>query len=88
MASQEKAKGHRADAWSEGALAYPGITSAGFPNLCMLYGPNSNTGSIIYAVERQVEYILRELKRMDADQLSRIDVRPEVMDSYNLALQE
>jgi len=76
------------DAWSDGAQAYFGITTAGFPNLFMLYGPNTNTGSIIYAIERQVEYILRQLKRMDAEQLSWLDVRPEVMESYNLALQE
>ncbi|MEQ8662814.1 MAG: NAD(P)/FAD-dependent oxidoreductase, partial [Gammaproteobacteria bacterium] len=30
------------DAWSDGAQAYLGITTHGFPNLFMLYGPNTN----------------------------------------------
>ncbi|MBI2803154.1 MAG: hypothetical protein HYX63_23285 [Gammaproteobacteria bacterium] len=30
------------DAWSDGAQAYFGITTAGFPNLFMRYGPNTN----------------------------------------------
>ena len=35
------------DAWSDGAAAYLGMTTAGFPNLFMLYGPNTNNGSIL-----------------------------------------
>src|SRR5690606_38549387 len=42
-----------ADAWADGAHAYLGITTAGFPNLFMLYGPNTNNGSIIYMIEAQ-----------------------------------
>jgi cation diffusion facilitator CzcD-associated flavoprotein CzcO len=38
---------HIEDAWSDGATAYLGITTAGFPNLFMLYGPNTNNGSIL-----------------------------------------
>ena len=33
---------HIDEAWSDGARAYLGITTAGFPNLFMLYGPNTN----------------------------------------------
>ena len=38
---------HIAEAWADGAQAYLGITTAGFPNLFMLYGPNTNNGSIL-----------------------------------------
>ena len=76
------------DAWDDGAQAYLGITTAGFPNLFMLYGPNTNTGSIIYAIEQQVGYILRQLERMDAEGIAWLDVRQEVMDQYNAALQQ
>ncbi len=76
------------DAWSDGAQAYLGITTTGFPNLFMLYGPNTNQGSILFMIERQVEYIMRQVKRIDAEKLAWIDVKPEVMARYNAQLQE
>lgn len=47
------------DAWSDGARAYLGITTAGFPNFFMLYGPNTNlgSGSIVYMLESQARHI-------------------------------
>ncbi|MFA5885785.1 MAG: NAD(P)/FAD-dependent oxidoreductase [Acidimicrobiia bacterium] len=77
-----------ADAWSGGAHAYLGITTAGFPNLFMLYGPNTNNGSIIYMIEAQVEYAVRHLQWMDDQGVSRIDVKPEVEAEYNRRLDE
>jgi cation diffusion facilitator CzcD-associated flavoprotein CzcO len=49
------------DHWEEGAKAYMGIMTAGFPNLFLLYGPSTNTGhtSIIYKLENQVGYVLQ-----------------------------
>ena len=71
------------DDWHDGAHAYLGITAAGFPNLFMLYGPNTNNGSILYMIEHQVDYTMRHLQWMRDDGLAWIDVRPEVMDAYN-----
>jgi cyclohexanone monooxygenase len=76
------------DAWSKGAQAYLGVTTAGFPNLFMLYGPNTNNGSILFMIECQVAYAMRLLARLDREHLAWIDVRPDVMDAYNRALQE
>ena len=47
--------------WDDGATTYMGVMTAGFPNLFILYGPNTNTGhtSIIYKLENQVGYILQ-----------------------------
>ncbi len=75
------------DAWSNGAEAYLGMTTAGFPNLFMLYGPNTNNGSILLMLERQVNYLLRALRRLEREGLAWMDVRPEVMRCYNGALQ-
>lgn len=75
------------DAWRDGALAYLGITTAGFPNLFMLYGPNTNHGSIIYMIECQVEYVVRMLQAMDERGLRHVDVRAEAMAQYNAQLQ-
>jgi len=75
-------------AWAEGATAYLGITVAGFPNLFMLYGPNTNNGSIMFNIECQVDYLLRHLQRMSAGNLRWIDVKPEAMADYNHSLQQ
>ena len=42
-----------------------GIMTSGFPNLFILYGPNTNTGhtSIIYKLENQVGYVLQLMER-------------------------
>jgi cation diffusion facilitator CzcD-associated flavoprotein CzcO len=76
-----------ADAWRDGAQAYLGIVTAGFPNLFMLYGPNTNNGSLIFMIEQQVGYTMRQLARLDNEQLAWIDVRPDVMTAYNEAIQ-
>jgi len=78
---------HLRDAWRDGAQAYLGVTTAGFPNLFMLYGPNTNNGSILFMIECQVAYALRHLERMRDEHLAWMDVRPEVMEAYNVALQ-
>lgn len=76
------------DAWNDGAQAYLGVTTAGFPNLFMLYGPNTNQGSILFMIEQQVGYIMRQIKRMDQDKLAWIDVRSEVMTAHNEQMQK
>jgi cation diffusion facilitator CzcD-associated flavoprotein CzcO len=76
------------DAWSEAAEAYLGITVSGFPNLFMLYGPNTNNGSIIFQIECQVDYLLRHISRMDKAGIAWIDVKPDVMAAYNRELHD
>jgi len=76
-----------ADAWRDGAQAYLGITTTGFPNLFMLYGPNTNNGSILFMIECQVAYVMRQLARLDEENLAWIDVRREAMEAYNDELQ-
>jgi cation diffusion facilitator CzcD-associated flavoprotein CzcO len=63
------------DHWAEGASAYMGVMTDGFPNLFILYGPNTNTGhtSIIYKLENQVGYVLQLMERAG----KKISVRPE-----------
>jgi cation diffusion facilitator CzcD-associated flavoprotein CzcO len=75
------------DAWSGGAQAYLGITTAGFPNLFMLYGPNTNNGSILHMLECQVAYILRRLEKLRDAGASVSDVKPDVQAAYNEQLQ-
>jgi len=76
-----------AEAWADGAQAYLGVTTTGFPNLFMLYGPNTNQGSLIPMIESSVEYVVRLLQEMDAAGIAWVDVKREVMDEYNDRLQ-
>ncbi len=77
-----------ADAWNDGATAYRGVTTSGFPNLFMLYGPNTNNGSIITMIEYQVEYVVAHIQRIAAERLAWVDVRAEPMARYNDWVQE
>lgn len=76
------------DAWKEGAEAYLGVTTAGFPNLFQLYGPNTNNGSIITMIEFQVDHVVDLVKRLADERLAWLDVRKEAMDAYNVELQK
>jgi len=77
-----------AQAWQDGAQAYLGITTAGFPNLFQIYGPNTNKGSILFMIECQTAYIVRQLRRLDDERLAWMDVRADAMHAYNTAIQE
>ena len=71
--------------------AYLGITAPGFPNLFMIYGPNTNLahgGSIIFHHECQVRYICQALREMIEQGYSTLEVRQDVHDAYNHLLDE
>lgn len=71
--------------WQDGAEAYLGMTVSGFPNLFLLYGPNTNLGhnSILYMLESQFAYIVDALQQMRAHQWQSIDVKNQVQGVYN-----
>ncbi|HEX7671240.1 MAG TPA: NAD(P)/FAD-dependent oxidoreductase [Polyangiaceae bacterium] len=81
------------EAWVDGAEAYLGIAVAGFPNLFLLYGPNTNLGhnSIIFMIECQVDYVLKCLELLEPHGEraagATLEVRPEAMRLYNEQLQ-
>lgn len=53
------------DHWKDGAFAYLGVTTSHFPNMFMLYGPNTNSGhtSIVSKLEYQVTHILKLMEK-------------------------
>jgi cation diffusion facilitator CzcD-associated flavoprotein CzcO len=75
------------DAWRDGPQAYLGVSVSGFPNFFMLYGPNTNLGhnSIIAMLECQYGYVLQGLAVVEKE--TAIDLRPEVQERFNVALQ-
>lgn len=78
------------DVWGASPHAYKGVAVAGFPNLFMLYGPNTNLGhnSIIFMVERQAEYIADKTGLIVDGGLKTLSVRPEAESHYNTDLQK
>lgn len=71
--------------WKDGAQGYLGVAVSGFPNLFMLYGPNSNlgAGSIIFMLERQQRYVTRWIQEMARQRLASIDVEPAAQQAFN-----
>jgi cation diffusion facilitator CzcD-associated flavoprotein CzcO len=77
----------RTEAWADGAKAYLGITVPGFPNMFLMYGPNTNlgAGSIIFMLERQARYIAQVVRHLRPG--SYVDVRPEVAERFDEEIQ-
>lgn len=74
------------EAWSDDPVAFLGMVTAGFPNFFMLYGPNTNNGSILRMLEYQVDFIVRLLQEMDQHDLLWVDIRKVVMTDFNRGL--
>jgi cation diffusion facilitator CzcD-associated flavoprotein CzcO len=75
------------DAWADDPMAFLGVMTSGFPNLFMLYGPNTNNGSIITMLEHAADFVVRQVTLLDEAGLAWIDVKREVMEVFNVELQ-
>ncbi len=77
-------------AWSQGPLAYHGISVAGFPNLFLMLGPNTATGhtSTLLYIEPEVRHAIACMHRVRQTGQRWIAVRSEVMTEHNRALQQ
>ncbi|MDQ3739492.1 MAG: NAD(P)/FAD-dependent oxidoreductase, partial [Actinomycetota bacterium] len=76
------------ETWGDVPKAYLGSSVPGFPNMFLLYGPNTNggTGSVIYTIEASVNHViaaLRELERADA---RRIEVSRRAAEEFDREL--
>lgn len=76
--------------WAKGAEAYLGITVADFPNLFMLYGPNTNLGhnSILFMIEQQIHHTVGLLTQMRNDEVAAIDLHRHEQDQFNRRIQK
>jgi cation diffusion facilitator CzcD-associated flavoprotein CzcO len=78
-----------AESWAGSPIAHLGSMVAGFPNLFLIYGPNTNLGhsSIVYMLETQQRYLLSALRTLERRGLGRVEVRTEAQESYNAEVQ-
>ncbi|MCG2580518.1 MAG: NAD(P)/FAD-dependent oxidoreductase [Marinobacter sp.] len=77
------------EAWANGVEAYKGISVTGFPNLFVLYGPNTNLAhnSIVYMLESQVRYVMSCLGTLEKYPGSAMDVLPERQKTFSDSVQ-
>jgi cation diffusion facilitator CzcD-associated flavoprotein CzcO len=72
------------DAWAHGGEAYLGISVAGFPNMFLLYGPNTNhgTGSAVEMLEMEADYATKAIGLIADGTVERLEVRREAYDRF------
>ncbi len=77
--------------WDGDARAYLGITVPHFPNLFLMYGPNTNiviNGSITYFSECEAQFIVESLGMLLRRGLRAMEPKVEVHDAYNVLIDE
>lgn len=74
------------DIWGDDdATAYLGITAPGFPNLFLMYGPNTNSGaggSYFFIGESQGRYIMDVITKMVRNGIGAVECRAEAHDRW------
>jgi len=66
--------------------AFLGISVPNFPNMFVMYGPNTNLGhggSAIFLAECQMRYIVDLLKKMREHEVAEVEIKQDVHDTYN-----
>jgi cation diffusion facilitator CzcD-associated flavoprotein CzcO len=77
-----------AEEWAGVPRAYLGISVPGFPNLFLLYGPNTNggTGSVIATIESAMGHVIAALDALRRAKARRIEVRRETAEQFDREL--
>ena len=77
-----------AEEWGEIARAYLGLSVPGFPNMFLLYGPNTNggSGSVVNTLECGIGHVLAALRAMESARARRIEVRPAAAEDFDREL--
>lgn len=76
------------EVWSEVARAYLGLSVPSFPNMFLLYGPNTNggSGSVVNTLECGIGHVLAAMGEMERADANRIEVRPEAAEDFDREL--
>ncbi len=78
------------DAWGDVPKAYLGLTVSGFPNMFLLYGPNTNggTGSVIYTTEAAAAHVIAAIRELERKRARTIELRAEAGEAFDRELRE
>ena len=79
-----------AQTWGNAPSGYMGLTVPEFPNMHVLYGPNSGSGhnSVLFMVETQVGYVMRCIAALKSAGQRAMAPSQQAMTRYNKTLQE
>ena len=79
-----------AEEWTPAPRAYLGLSVPGFPNMFLLYGPNTNggTGSVIYTIECGMAHVIEALRELDRRSARRIEVERSAADAFDRELRK
>jgi cation diffusion facilitator CzcD-associated flavoprotein CzcO len=77
-----------AQEWAHVPRAYLGMSVPGFPNMFLLYGPNTNggTGSVVYTIEAGVQHVISALGELERARAQRIELRRETAEAFDREL--
>jgi cation diffusion facilitator CzcD-associated flavoprotein CzcO len=77
-----------AQEWAEVPRAYLGLTVPGFPNMFLLYGPNTNggSGSVVNTLECGIGHVLAALREMERERARRIEVQAGAAEAFDREL--
>jgi cation diffusion facilitator CzcD-associated flavoprotein CzcO len=76
------------DAWADVPRAYLGLSVPAFPNMFLLYGPNTNggTGSVVSTIEAGTNHVIAALQELDRADARKIEVRRETAETFDREL--
>jgi cation diffusion facilitator CzcD-associated flavoprotein CzcO len=76
--------------WAQVPRAYLGMSVPRFPNMFLLYGPNTNggSGSVIYTIEAGMGHVIAALRELDRAEASRIELRRETAERFDRELRD
>ena len=77
--------------WGDDPRAYLGTVVPGYPNLFVIYGPNTNivvTGSIVFFSECATHYVMSCIKLLMEKGHKSLECRQDVHDAYNEVIDE
>ncbi len=76
--------------WAGVPRAYLGLAVPGFPNMFLIYGPNTNggTGSVIFTIESGIRHVIAALQEMDRQRAGRIEIRSAALEHFDQELRE
>jgi cation diffusion facilitator CzcD-associated flavoprotein CzcO len=77
-----------AEEWGAVPRAYLGLAVPEFPNMFLLYGPNTNggTGSVVNTLECGIGHVLAALRELDRADAARIEVRRDAAERFDREL--
>ncbi|GAA0256908.1 NAD(P)/FAD-dependent oxidoreductase [Saccharothrix mutabilis subsp. mutabilis] len=79
-----------AEVWAGRPRAHLGMCVPGFPNLFLVYGPNTNLGgnSVLTMIEAQCRYVVAAVRHLAATGAASLEVRADVAERFDARLRD